>query len=108
MEPSRTSLSNVYVDPSAAEEFKRLIEQHGMVRGFESLVRRKDGTRIWISENARAVRDAKGRIISYEGTIEDITERKRSELERQVATEIVRAVSVTEIWTICCDPSTSP
>ena len=46
----------------------------------------KDGTlRIWISENTRAcaVRDENGKIVSYEGTVENITERKRSEFERQ-------------------------
>ena len=54
------------------------------------------GRAIWLSENAVAVRDSKGRITAYEGTIEDVSERKRSDLERQVATEIVRAVSVTD------------
>ncbi len=37
-----------------------------------------------------------GKIVSYEGTVEDISERKRSELERQVTTEIIHSVNVTD------------
>ena len=86
----------VYADPQCREEFKRLIEERGTIEAFEYQIRRKDGTKIWISENAHAVRDARGRIISYEGTVEDISERKRSELERQVTTEIIHSVNVTD------------
>jgi two-component system cell cycle sensor histidine kinase/response regulator CckA len=86
----------IYVDPNCREEFKRLIELRGVVESFEYQVRRKDGAAIWISVNARAVRDATGKIVSYEGTIEDITERKRAELERQVSFEIIHAVNVTD------------
>jgi PAS domain S-box-containing protein len=73
----------VYVDPERRREFKRLIEHHGFVKLFEYEVYRKDQSKIWICENARAVRDATGAIIYYEGTIEDITHRKRvEEIER--------------------------
>src|SRR5262249_44948039 len=74
--------TTLYVDPQRRQDFKSLIEARGVIKDFESEVRRKDGTRIWISENARSVRDEKGETISYEGTVENITERKRSELER--------------------------
>ncbi len=53
----------------------------GIVSGFECEVYCKDGSTIWISEAARAVRDADGRIVCYEGTIEDITARKVTEQE---------------------------
>jgi two-component system cell cycle sensor histidine kinase/response regulator CckA len=86
----------LYVDPRRREEFKREIDQRGFVHGFEYQIRRKDGSKIWLSENARAVRATDGRLLHYEGTIEDITDRKRSELERQAATEIVRAISLSE------------
>lgn len=71
--------SEIYVDPARREEFKRLLEKHGVVRGFEHQTFRKDGNRIWISVNARAVRDQAGRILYYEGTTQDITERKEAE-----------------------------
>lgn len=75
----------LYVDPAQRTLFVELMETQGKVEDFESEVYRRDGSRIWISENARAVRDAQGRIICYEGTVHDITERKRyqEELERQ-------------------------
>ncbi|HXZ18934.1 MAG TPA: PAS domain S-box protein, partial [Candidatus Acidoferrales bacterium] len=69
----------LYVDPTKREEFKRLIEEQGEVRNFEYEIRRKDGGRIWVSETARAVRSPDGSIAFYEGSAEDITERKRGE-----------------------------
>ncbi len=86
----------LYVDPESRNELKRRLEEQGILEGFECPMRRKDGTTIWISMNVRAVRDASGKIVSHDGTAEDVTERKRSELIRQVTTEIIRAVSVTD------------
>jgi PAS domain S-box-containing protein len=68
-----------YVDPERRSVFKRLLEAKGVVQGFEYEVYRKDGTRIWLSDNVRAVRDESGAIIYYEGTVKDITERKQME-----------------------------
>jgi PAS domain S-box-containing protein len=68
-----------YVDPERRAEFKRLIEAQGFVDGFECEVYRKDGSRMWLLENAHAVRDASGVVIYYEGTVQDITERKQTE-----------------------------
>jgi PAS domain S-box-containing protein len=59
------------------------LERQGVVRGFEYEVYRKDGSTIWISESVRAVRDDGGKILYYEGAIEDITERRRAEEERE-------------------------
>ena len=69
----------VYVDPQRRAEFKRLMMEHGLVQGFEYQVHRKDGSKIWLSENARAVRDANGAVLYYEGTVVDVTERKQLE-----------------------------
>jgi PAS domain S-box-containing protein len=69
-----------YVDPRRRDEFQRLLEKHGHVTNFESeIYRHKTRERIWISENARLVRDADGRPLYYEGTVQDITARKRAE-----------------------------
>jgi len=73
--------SSLYVDPSRRAEFQRLIEANGVVHRFESEIRRRDGCTLWISEHARAVRDAAGNLAHYEGTVQDITERKRQEAE---------------------------
>jgi two-component system, cell cycle sensor histidine kinase and response regulator CckA len=85
-----------YVDPNRRDIFKRLIEERGIVERFEYQVWRKDGAKIWLSENSRAVRDANGKIVCYEGTVEDVTELKRSELERQVTVEIIHGVNATD------------
>jgi two-component system, cell cycle sensor histidine kinase and response regulator CckA len=72
----------LYVDPERRAEFARLLDEHGVVRGFECEMRRKDGSRGWASLSSRAVKDAHGLALCYEGTAEEITERKR--LEEQV------------------------
>jgi PAS domain S-box-containing protein len=73
--------ARLYVDPQRRLEFQRRIAQDGTVHHFESQVYRKDGSVIWISEHARAAHDAAGTLLYYEGTVEDITERKMNEAE---------------------------
>jgi PAS domain S-box-containing protein len=70
----------LYVDDHRRNEFARLMAQHDVISDFESEIYRKDGSRIWISENAHAVRDDLGRVKYYEGTVQDITARKRYEI----------------------------
>lgn len=65
-----------YVDEERREDFKRLLAERGVVRGFEYEAYRKDGSKIWISDNVRAVNDENGSVLYYEGTADDITERK--------------------------------
>ena len=57
----------------------RLLEEHGAVRGYECRMKRKDATPVWVSLNVRIVRSADGKALFYEGFIEDISARKRSE-----------------------------
>lgn len=75
----------LYVEPGRRAAFRRLMETHGEVRNFESEVYRRDGSCIWISENAHIVRGSDGRLICYEGTVQDVSERRHYEaqLERQ-------------------------
>jgi PAS domain S-box-containing protein len=75
----------VYVDPGVRQVFKRLVAEHGEVRGLEYQVRRKDGRVIWISEHARAVYGEDGEVRYYEGFIQDITRRKQTEEELRAA-----------------------
>lgn len=69
----------LYVDRDRRQEFVKAIETDNAVHGFESMVYRRDGQTIWISENARAVRDSTGKLLYYEGTVSEITERKLAE-----------------------------
>nr|WP_295827045.1 EAL domain-containing protein [uncultured Azospirillum sp.] len=69
----------LYVDPGKREAFADLMARQDRVHSFEARVFRRDGSIIWIAESARCVRDAAGRIRYYEGTVQDITERKQHE-----------------------------
>jgi diguanylate cyclase (GGDEF)-like protein/PAS domain S-box-containing protein len=75
----------LYVKEGQRELFRQMMAEHGEVLNFESEVYRADGSRIWISENAHTVCDAEGRLLYYEGTVQDISERRRyqQELEHQ-------------------------
>ncbi|MBF2034757.1 MAG: PAS domain S-box protein [Leptolyngbyaceae cyanobacterium T60_A2020_046] len=77
----------LYVNPDRRQEFVQALQQAGAVTNFESQVYRKDGSVIWISENARAVCDDDGVLLYYEGTVEDITNRKEAEAALQRANE---------------------
>ena len=91
---SLTDISGqLYVDASRRAEFIRLLHQQNTVTGFESQVYRKDGCVIWITENARAVRDANAALLYYEGMVEDITERKQAEEELQKAKAVAESAA---------------
>lgn len=66
----------LYVEPKRREEFVAVMEKNNTVSAFESMVYRKDGSVIWISETARAVRDSTGKLLYYEGIVSNITDRK--------------------------------
>jgi PAS domain S-box-containing protein len=87
---SRTDIKHQhYVDPSSRERLKSLLSERDELQNFECQVFRRDGSKIWTLENVRAVREASGALVCYEGTIEDITERKQAEeaLAQQVERE---------------------
>ena len=71
----------LYVEPARREEFARRMQKEGRVFEFEARFYRRDGSVIWASMNARAVRSPSGEVIGFEGTLEDITERKEAEAE---------------------------
>lgn len=75
----RVISDQLYVDSKRREEFRRRLQDEDLILDFESQVYRRDGSIIWISENARAVRDDRGELEYYEGTVADITERRAQE-----------------------------
>ncbi|MEH2030191.1 MAG: ATP-binding protein [Nostoc sp.] len=79
-----TDIEQLYVDPNRRAEFVRLMEKYGSVSEFESQIYRRDGSIVWISEKAYAVLDEQGKLLYYEGLIEDITQRKQTEEELRV------------------------
>jgi PAS domain S-box-containing protein len=84
-ELSRRSLEAEGFEPEYPRSaFKARLEKEGQITGLETAWRRRDGSTIYVRESARVVRDDQGRILYYEGTVEDITDRKLAEkaLER--------------------------
>ncbi|MEH2415594.1 PAS domain-containing sensor histidine kinase [Nostoc sp.] len=79
-----TDIKQLYVEPNRRAEFVRLMEKYGSISEFESQIYRRDGSIVWISEKAYAVRDEQGNLLYYEGLIEDITQRKQTEEELRV------------------------
>jgi PAS domain S-box-containing protein len=79
-----------YVNPRDRERFKSICEMQGSVEGFEEQVYRKDRKKAWVSINARTVRDENGKTLYYEGTIEDITQRKEMEVALRSSEERYR------------------
>lgn len=73
------NVAMLYWSPADRAEFVRRVNAEGEIRNAEFQMRRHDGQQVVVLENARAVRDAANRIVGYEGTIADITERKRAE-----------------------------
>ncbi|PSB06050.1 PAS domain-containing sensor histidine kinase [filamentous cyanobacterium Phorm 46] len=69
----------LYVDPVRRNQFLRSIAESNIVSDFESKIYRCDGSIVWISEKARAVRDSSGSLLYYEGLVEDITQRKQAQ-----------------------------
>lgn len=81
--------ARVYFDPDERLRWQQSIEAKDSIRNFETRYRCYDGEIIWLREYARAVRNTLGEIIYYEGSLEDITQRKRAEeqLHRRLSYE---------------------
>ena len=68
-----------YADAEARRAWCEHIEREGTIRGHETQWKRYDDTPIWIEESTRAVRDESGRVKYYEGSAQDISDRKSTE-----------------------------
>ncbi len=68
-----------YVRPEDREVFGQLLAERDVVENFEHETYRRDGSTFWASVSARAVRDAGGRLLYYEGTEENIDTRRQAE-----------------------------
>ena len=74
--------AGLYVVEHRRREFMEAVAANGKVEHFESQILRRDGTVIWVSESAHAVRDRDGWLVCFEGKVTDITSRKRAEEQR--------------------------
>lgn len=77
----RAGASSLYAEPDARDRLLEQINRTGVAQNLEFELQRRDRTRIWVRENVRVVRDADGAVTSYEGSLEDITKRRRAVTE---------------------------
>ncbi|MGA2648805.1 MAG: EAL domain-containing protein, partial [Candidatus Sulfotelmatobacter sp.] len=76
-------VSQLFVGSGQIDELKRVLDEKGVVRSAEVEVHCRDRSRKWVLANVRAVCDSGGKIVLYEGTLEDITDRKVAENQVQ-------------------------
>lgn len=95
--------SQIYANPSDRRKMSELLACQDHLENFEVALLTKDGDTIWVSESTRAVRSEKGAIKYFEGTLKDITERKRAEEELNKSKEQYRQIVETAqegIWVL--------
>lgn len=93
--PDRESLlavnvHDIYVNPEDRKQWQAIIKRDGGVRNFEVQFRTYDGSIIWVRDTGEAVRDDSGRVVYYNGNVEDISERKRAEEALRETNEYLR------------------
>ncbi len=82
----------LYVEPGRRKTFLQHMQRSGKISHFESRIRRKDGSIIWIAEHARAVRSIDGKVLYFEGTVVDITQKKQTEKMLRASEEKYRTI----------------
>jgi len=96
----------LYVDPERRAEMMRQVQDHGHALQFEAELRRRDGRTVWVSQNVRVVRDEAGRVLYYEGTSEDTSDRRRA---RQAEAALRAALErEAEEWQLTFDSLEAP
>ncbi|MEW6210293.1 MAG: response regulator [Acidobacteriota bacterium] len=69
----------LYVDPEDRSKLVRILEEKDVVKGYEVRLKRRNESVVWALVNMRAVRDSNGKLLYFEGSVEDISERKKLE-----------------------------
>ncbi|MBI4730649.1 MAG: PAS domain S-box protein [Chloroflexi bacterium] len=92
----RDLTAEVYEPGYPRQEFQERIERDGEVRGMEAAWKRRDNSVIFVRESAHVARNKDNQPLYYEGTVEDITERKQAEIVRQVLLEIMQGAAASE------------
>ena len=91
-----------YVNPEDRVRYQQILQKTGYIEHFEFKARCKGGGHIWVSSSTRAYFDDAGKIIRYEGTIQDITARKLAEdalrESQQIIEGILHSVPVRVFW----------
>ncbi len=73
-----TPAHDMYVDPEDRRRWQATLDAQGVVMGYETEMRRADGSTLWVLDASRVIRDEDGKVICYEGSLEDVTESRRA------------------------------
>ncbi len=76
----KNAVGAVYPDSKERKKFMEMITAQEQIFGYETQVLTKDGSKIWVRENVRIVKDEQGNILYLEGSMEDITKKKEAEI----------------------------
>ena len=87
--------NQLWVNPEDRDVYIAALRERGKLENYEQHIYRKDGTKIWISENVRRVCDKSGKFIYYEGFLQDVTARKLNESTTHALYAISKAISTT-------------
>jgi len=94
-ELSKRNLEEEGFEPGYSRElFKEKVEKESKVVGLESEWTRYDGSKLYIRESSKAIKDEKGKVLYYEGTVEDITEQKRAEKLTEIQRDLGAALGM--------------
>jgi len=108
-EEMMTSITNIgeqlYLNPEDRKRYRAVLEEHRAVNGFEAQVYRKDGSIIWTSTSSHTVKDATGKVLHFEGTVEDITERRQA--EEKLRKSLIGTIQVISLMLETRDPYTA-
>ncbi len=88
-----TNAMDQYVVSGDRLRWQAQIEREGVVRDFETQLRRADGSVIWVQDTARVVRGSDGKVLYYEGSLKDITAQKRAEAALRESEERFRRIA---------------
>lgn len=92
--------TDIYTDPDHRKDLLMAMETDGYVKNFEIKARRKDGQIRYVSLNGHSLKDKSGKILYFEGTIQDITEKKSAfeqmVMQRDLAQKLAKTGSLTE------------
>jgi diguanylate cyclase (GGDEF)-like protein/PAS domain S-box-containing protein len=83
---------DLHNDPRDRDNKQAYLDSTSMVGIFESQLRRSNGTLIWIEDSCRAAKDARGKVLFYDGIIHDITPRKKMQDEHSRVVHVQTAV----------------
>ncbi len=93
-EVSQLNVNKDLYDPDTPRRnFQHAVEADGKIQGYQSKLRRKDGSTLYCREYARAVRDSEGKTVYYEGTIEDISDRINAERDLDYRIEMEKLIA---------------